>query len=155
MRSLLAGLALSAMVITAANAFPLHGWKHVAGSLRGYSQWQPSTFGQVSAPAGWLAVDRWANAVRYSPDAVDHWQTPLETVRSGTGDCEDIAILKYTALRGQHVHSWLVLGTLQDGTGHAEIMLDDGTLLNNYGVTGTFKPRVALDDNGAWYLPTS
>jgi predicted transglutaminase-like cysteine proteinase len=29
----------------------------------------------------------------------DYWQTPLETMMSFTGDCEDIAIAKYTALR--------------------------------------------------------
>lgn len=29
----------------------------------------------------------------------DYWQTPLETMMTFTGDCEDIAIAKYTALR--------------------------------------------------------
>ena len=29
----------------------------------------------------------------------DHWASPLETLRTGAGDCEDYAILKYLALR--------------------------------------------------------
>jgi predicted transglutaminase-like cysteine proteinase len=28
----------------------------------------------------------------------DHWNTPFETLRAGQGDCEDYAIVKYTAL---------------------------------------------------------
>jgi predicted transglutaminase-like cysteine proteinase len=28
----------------------------------------------------------------------DHWSTPFETIRSGRGDCEDYAIVKYAAL---------------------------------------------------------
>jgi hypothetical protein len=157
MRALLIGLAMSALA-TAANAFPFTGWNHVNGQLPGYTQWHPKSYGQVSAPAGWLAVDRWANQVRYQADVGDHWQTPIDTIRSGTGDCEDIAILKYTALRSQHIHSWLVLGLLRNKGevyGHAAVMLDDGTILNNHGTTGTFTPQIAFDDNGAWYLPAA
>jgi predicted transglutaminase-like cysteine proteinase len=42
-------------------------------------------------------------AIRFTSDAVQHgvdvWASPLETVSSGRGDCEDYAILKITALR--------------------------------------------------------
>lgn len=44
------------------------------------------------------------NAVRYVSDYVQHgvadrWTSPLATLTSGQGDCEDYAILKYAALR--------------------------------------------------------
>lgn len=43
-------------------------------------------------------------AVRYSDDVVqhgvdDHWASPLATLASGQGDCEDYAIAKFVALR--------------------------------------------------------
>lgn len=35
------------------------------------------------------------NLIRYKEDGeVDHWQTPMETLGLGTGDCEDIGIAK-------------------------------------------------------------
>jgi predicted transglutaminase-like cysteine proteinase len=30
----------------------------------------------------------------------DFWASPLQTLGSGAGDCEDYAIVKYVALRG-------------------------------------------------------
>ncbi|MET0639174.1 MAG: transglutaminase-like cysteine peptidase, partial [Hyphomicrobium sp.] len=43
-------------------------------------------------------------AIRYQSDLdhhgmIDKWSTPLATLKSGTGDCEDYAIAKYVALR--------------------------------------------------------
>ena len=32
-------------------------------------------------------------------EGFDHWQSPAESIKLGTGDCEDFAILKFTALR--------------------------------------------------------
>lgn len=37
--------------------------------------------------------------IRYRPDTVDHWATPVETAATGTGDCEDYAIAKLWLLR--------------------------------------------------------
>ncbi|MCP3688339.1 MAG: hypothetical protein GY784_07990 [Gammaproteobacteria bacterium] len=50
------------------------------------------------------AVNRFFNYVQWRDDLShwgkkDYWQTPLETLISFSGDCEDIAIAKYTALR--------------------------------------------------------
>jgi predicted transglutaminase-like cysteine proteinase len=47
-------------------------------------------------------------AIRYQSDlaqygAVDAWASPLATMASGRGDCEDYAIAKYLALREAHV----------------------------------------------------
>lgn len=51
------------------------------------------------------AINRFANeTVRFASDIShwgqeDYWATPLETLGSGKGDCEDYAILKYVSLR--------------------------------------------------------
>ena len=37
--------------------------------------------------------------IRYRPDAADKWSTPVETAKSGSGDCEDYAIAKMWLLR--------------------------------------------------------
>jgi predicted transglutaminase-like cysteine proteinase len=38
-------------------------------------------------------------ALRPTPDVVDEWYEPLETIASGKADCEDFAMVKYLALR--------------------------------------------------------
>lgn len=51
-------------------------------------------------------VNAWVNrTVSYRDDRsaygrADHWQSAAETLRRGTGDCEDLAIAKYQLLRG-------------------------------------------------------
>lgn len=49
-------------------------------------------------------VNRFFNALTYRTDTAlwgreDHWATPAELLRTGAGDCEDLAIGKYFALR--------------------------------------------------------
>ncbi|MCP3671664.1 MAG: sulfate adenylyltransferase [Gammaproteobacteria bacterium] len=49
-------------------------------------------------------VNHFFNQVRWTSDSLhwgkkNYWQTPLETLIDFKGDCEDIAIAKYTALR--------------------------------------------------------
>jgi hypothetical protein len=46
-----------------------------------------------------LSVNAWVNRhVRYVADLKDRWQPPGETLKLGTGDCEDFAILKRAIL---------------------------------------------------------
>ena len=50
------------------------------------------------------AVNDFFNRVRWTSDSLhwgkkEYWQTPLETLIDFSGDCEDIAIAKYTTLR--------------------------------------------------------
>ena len=50
------------------------------------------------------AVNNFFNQVQWTSDSLhwgkkDYWQTPLETLIDFRGDCEDIAIAKYTTLR--------------------------------------------------------
>jgi len=48
-------------------------------------------------------------------DARDHWQTPLETLTLGHGDCEDIAILKFFMLINTHDAYLCYCSVLIDG----------------------------------------
>lgn len=41
--------------------------------------------------------------VKYVPDDSDYWQTPAETAAKGAGDCEDIALAKWGALKDNGV----------------------------------------------------
>jgi hypothetical protein len=53
--------------------------------------------------------------IRYTAEAVDEWQAPQRTWEVRTGDCEDLAILKYAILRHHGVNEAdlaLVLGHL-------------------------------------------
>ena len=38
-------------------------------------------------------VDDTIAEIEYVPEAENHWQTPAETLKLGTGDCEDIQLL--------------------------------------------------------------
>ena len=51
-----------------------------------------------------LVNDFFNQRIRFEDDSLlwgqsDYWATPLETLRSGQGDCEDFAIAKYYALK--------------------------------------------------------
>jgi predicted transglutaminase-like cysteine proteinase len=68
-------------------------------------RWQTVKDAQVVPPAGLGAVpqdvNKWVNQwVRYVPDkaGADYWQPPEETMKKGTGDCEDFALLKRALL---------------------------------------------------------
>lgn len=106
-------------------------------------------------------------SVRYVSDMAQHgvpdrWSTPLATLASGRGDCEDYAIAKYVALRdagtptsdlrivlvrdsvlrqdhavlaARHDGRWLILDNLRTG------LLDDGELKR-------YLPLFALDHEG-------
>lgn len=46
------------------------------------------------------AWNRWANEhIEYAPDPADDWADVATTLRTGRGDCEDIALLKWAKLR--------------------------------------------------------
>lgn len=93
------------------NSAPLQPWIAWAQGLRGQS-----------ATERLNAINARVNQrLRYVIDQVadgvpDYWQSPLETVMRGTGDCEDYAILKYyLALQAGIPHEDLavVVGRIQ------------------------------------------
>jgi predicted transglutaminase-like cysteine proteinase len=50
---------------------------------------------------------------------VDYWQMPLETIKSGKGDCEDYAILKIAILRYYGIESRLMTAQIKTRFYHA------------------------------------
>lgn len=55
----------------------------------------------------------------------DYWQKPEETIKLGTGDCEDYAILKGSLLK-DYPQKLSITRTLKDGTGHALLRVTIG-----------------------------
>jgi len=98
------------------------------------------------------AVNAFFNQVRYVTDQEhwgqsDYWQTPLQTLFEFEGDCEDIAIAKYTALR--------VLGFDEEHLNLAYVMSNQGPhMVMSYQAEGSHDPLV-LDILTQEILPAS
>ena len=98
------------------------------------------------------AVNDFFNQVRYVTDQEhwgesDYWQTPLQTLFEFEGDCEDIAIAKYTALR--------VLDFDEDHLNLAYVMSKQGPhMVMTYQADGSHDPLV-LDILTKKVLPAS
>ena len=67
-------------------------------------------------------------AIKYTADTEDKWQSPDETVKRGKGDCEDYAILKMSML--EPFTECELAYTYADGVTHM-ILLCDGYVLDN------------------------
>lgn len=112
------------------------------------------------------AVNR---AIRFTPDidqyaASDHWASAAQTLRSGRGDCEDYAILKYWALASIGVPTeamrLVIVRDVRRRLDHAVLALSlDGenlildSLSNSVRSEAAFQqyePRLSLAANGAW-----
>jgi predicted transglutaminase-like cysteine proteinase len=94
----------------------------------------------------------------------DHWSTPLETLQSGRGDCEDYAILKYLALLDAGISpadlKIVLMRNIFPNEDHAVVAArDDGewlildnrtlTLVRDTNLTRAV-PVFVLDEAGAW-----
>lgn len=55
-----------------------------------------SSNGLASEIASIVSInDYWNNRITYKVDDYNHWQTPMESLGLGTGNCKDYAIAKY------------------------------------------------------------
>jgi len=53
------------------------------------------------------------NHILYKPDGIkDYWQTPAETRRLGTGDCDDFAILYFFELNAMGYRPHIIYGRI-------------------------------------------
>ncbi|MGH6728264.1 MAG: transglutaminase-like cysteine peptidase [Pseudolabrys sp.] len=92
----------------------------------------------------------------------DYWATPLESLNSGAGDCEDYAIAKYVALRESGIAPddlrLLIVSNVKEQTTHAVLavhfadewqILDNRTLIMvNADAAQHYLPLFALDQHG-------
>ncbi|MGA9050151.1 MAG: transglutaminase-like cysteine peptidase [Pseudolabrys sp.] len=99
----------------------------------------------------------------------DFWASPLQTLGSGAGDCQDYAIVKYVALRGLGIPADdLRLIVVQDEkreTGHAVVavryeqrwlILDNRTMaILDAEDVHDYRPLFALDQNGTRAIATA
>lgn len=79
--------------------------------------------------------DRWNRRIRHLEEAPgkDDWQTPLETIARGTGDCEDLAIGKYFSLIAAdlgHLKATVATVTMQSGLAHCMLFVNGWALDN-------------------------
>ncbi|CAM2068785.1 Transglutaminase domain-containing protein [Sulfidibacter corallicola] len=103
----------------------------------------------------------------------DFWQTPYETLMTGTGDCEDFAILFQAIAEKYQIPTKLVVGKValasQPGQAqsaendaveasfdHAWVVFDgqvvDLTARSELASKVAYKPILALDSNNGWFL---
>lgn len=95
-------------------------------------------------------------AIRYQDDDTNIWQTPNDTLKIGTGDCEDYAILKYAALKSLGVDVQIVIGWVPRLKSYHAVAVVNGTVLDNRtliraklnDIRAFFIPVYILDDNG-------
>lgn len=87
----------------------------------------------VNPPAGIdtpAEVDAWVNAkIAYRADARDEWAHPVKTLARGYGDCEDIALVKWAALRRYNPLFLIV----RDGKAYHAVVIVKGRLLDSAG----------------------
>lgn len=143
------------LVATAANAGIASKWDAVRTAGCDCEQFQVakdmSDIGKVAY------VNKAVNfAIRYQDDPADVWQTPNDTMKSGTGDCEDYAILKYAALKSLGVDVQIVVGWVPQKKSYHAVAVVNGAVLDNYtlvraklnDIRAFFVPLYILDDNG-------
>lgn len=136
-------------------------------SLAVLPQWQhilaTTVFHPNEAIATYCGSSQCANSeinadIKYSAASVGQWQDPEITFKHKTGDCIDIAILKYFLLRDKG--NFLVVGELSDGRCHAVlIFLDEDYMvfdsMTNDIVTWSqfkksFTPAYFFTKDGVW-----
>lgn len=108
-----------------------------------------------------LAIRPVSDSVQYGVE--DHWSSPLATLASGAGDCEDYAIAKMVALRAAGVAAedlrLVIIRETVSGEDHAVVaartggqwrMLDNRNfLMLEDGNFAKYRPLFAIDAEGA------
>lgn len=97
------------------------------------------------------------NTISYKRDQEDHWQSAIETIEKGTGDCEDFALLKMTLLKGvlpdDQLRVYYVKSdrgphmVLQVGNYILDNLTDELLPTNEY----PYKPIYQIDSSGVIY----
>lgn len=87
-------------------------------------------------------VVRWIREhIEYRPDTAigyrEYFQSPVETLRMGAGDCEDMAFLAASILRAKGLPAYVVVGYRKGGNSyHAWVDLDGLVIDPAFGFVG-------------------
>ena len=113
-----------------------------------------------------LSIRPISDLVQYGVD--DFWAAPLTTMRTGAGDCEDYAIVKYLALREVGIAPenirLLIVRDVRRQTNHAVVavrhdhewlILDNRTMVMIRATDAQYWPLFFLDDRGVAMLATA
>jgi len=103
--------------------------------------------------------DAYNYTIRYKTDAKDHWQTPKETARLRTGDCEDIAIAKYFECidQGISIDDLMLVVGRERGIMHM-VLKAKQVILNNTRLDTTLcydseiKPLYGFNEKSLWLI---
>lgn len=113
------------------------GWKPIP-LRKGNPRWDEVRHNQVAAPNTLKTindVDVFVNRlITYTPDAIDKWALPSETLANRKGDCEDFALLKRALLIAAGWQDenilFLIVNDLIAGRDHALLVVDNLVLDN-------------------------
>lgn len=86
----------------------------------------------VNPPAGIdtpAEVDAWVDRkITWRADRKDEWASPRETLARGYGDCEDIALVKWAALRATGYKPLFLI--VRDGRAYHAVVMVGGRVLD-------------------------
>lgn len=101
---------------------PFQKWEAIRGSLTGLHSLEIKNWSDV------LAInDKVNSSIEYRHELDDEWQTPAETLKKRSGDCEDFAILKYALMLAGGIAEhmlMLIVGHIKGTGDHAFLIAD-------------------------------
>ena len=137
--------------------------------LSGEWRWAYNDF---NALREWIATHVSPKSDQDVHGVIDYWQLPAETLKLGTGDCEDFAILLCTLLRAYGVppdQVYVAIGFSQDGAGHGYLVEKwykgiwrviepiagalTGMFLMDWATSVSFEERYCFNDQGYFEGP--
>jgi len=88
------------------------------------------------------SISKEIDAIKYTPDFGDYWQTPEETIAKGTGDCEDKATLDYKQLKEKGLDVNMVWGKMKKEDKKDHIWLEYEIGRDSYIIETSVKTKI-------------
>lgn len=104
------------------------------------------------------AINKWVNRqIRYRKDKRDFWDDPKVTLARGSGDCEDIALVKIAMLQSIGVPAWLLVVYDKLARMHHAVALTQADILDLHvprllpiEIVPDYRPILALTPRETW-----
>ena len=116
---------------------------------------ETTSIGGEKTPA---AINKWVNRqIRYRKDKRDFWDDPKVTLARGSGDCEDIALVKIAMLQSIGVPAWLLVVYDKLARMHHAVALTQTDILDLHvprllpiEIVPDYRPILALTPQETW-----